>query len=647
MDDLSQSIQIEKVQIDKILPKVFRCVNCFKIPTFSIIKRDDIPYIKYSCECTLSEKSKSKIISILDFLENFSLIQLNSMICNICNHTIGEKNIENIYYCFTCKRPYCNNCINNHINEKPGHENMNINFIDDHCHIHTKEKVIGWCINCKINLCNSCCDFHKDCEIKKINDINFKKDTFDNYKKILQNISNYVFNKMKEVKKIMINKCESQEEKINIDNLYQNNFNINENLIRLAQHCINTYDLYQNKLIYPIIQNVKNSCDFNLGVKFNSQNSINDYKNYLKTIFITKFTKEESPTINLNEDQLELIMKLFNDIQEEERKKKEEEEEEKQNFNIYDEYVPIIHSEEPTETNIGKLKCIKSIHTSRNSVVASLIKLYNQRFALGKGKNIEIFNENNFQLLIVLRGHEHDVFTLSQLKDNTHRLVSGDFNSNIKFWLFNDTSYQCVGNITVQLKNYRIIKLIHLSNDKLAILTSQSIEIYEKDFPFEIKVQKISDREKEYISLLETSKKLLISSSSLGSLRLYNQEDLSIKKELKEIRCSSMNGLIEVKNDRIAIGSGGKIYVVNSITFKLEKIIVNDNIVTSLCLLYDNSLLVSEDDKSLKQYNFDTCELLGSIENANPSLTISCIQINNKYILTAHLEGCNVWEYKN
>ena len=329
MDDLSQSIQIENVQIDKILPKVFRCVNCFKIPTFSIIKRDDIPYIKYSCECTLSENSKSKIISIQDFLENFSLIQLNSMICNICNHTIGEKNIESIYYCFTCKRPYCNNCINNHINEKPGHENMNINFIDDHCHIHTKEKVIGWCINCKINLCNSCCEFHKDCEIKKINDINFKKDTFDNYKKILQNISNYVFNKMKEVKKIMINKCESQEEKINIDNLYQNNFNINENLIRLAQHCINTYDLYQNKLIYPIIQNVKNSCDFNLGVKFNSKNSINDYKNYLKTIFITKFTKEESPTINLNEDQLELIMKLLNDIQKEEKKKEEKEEEEK------------------------------------------------------------------------------------------------------------------------------------------------------------------------------------------------------------------------------------------------------------------------------------------------------------------------------
>ena len=70
-----------------------------------------------------------------------------------------------------------------------------------------------------------------------------------------------------------------------------------------------------------------------------------------------------------------------------------------------------------------------------------------------------------------------------------------------------------------------------MSTDKLVCLTSQSIEIYEKDFPFEIKVQKISDREKEYISLLETSKKLLISSSSNGSLRLYNQEDLSIKKE--------------------------------------------------------------------------------------------------------------------
>ena len=643
MSEEMPSINIDHFEIDLMTERSeFRCVNCFRIPMIKIVKEEEIPNIEYSCECTLSEKQKSKVISIKDFLDNFTQIQLKTMICNMCNHGIGSNNIINMYFCFTCKKPYCDKCITIHKNEKPGHENLDINSIDDHCLLHPNEQIVAWSINFKINLCNFCCADYRDFETIKINDEIIQEETLNNYKKDINTISTYIFTKMKMIQNNMINKCNDQIEKNEIIKLYQENFNINQNLFFLALHSINTYQLYKDKLIYPIIQNIKNSCNFNLGkIGFNQNDSINDYKNYLKTVFITNYSKNES-LIQFNKDEMDqLIQKFLN-----ETLKIGKEEETINETKLYENYVPIINDEIPTPTNIGKLKCIKSINVSKKNKISALIILHNKRFAIGKGKNIDIIDENELQILITLQGHDSNIVTLSQLKDDTHRLISGDFNNNIKLWLFNDTTYQCVGNIKDKENNFNILKLIHLSTDKLVCLTSQSIEIFEKDFPFEKNLLFISDKEKDFISLLETKKNLLISSSPKGSLRLYNQKDLTVIKELNNIYCTSMDALIEVKNDRIAIGGNKQIYVVNSNNFKLEKICITEDIVTSLSLLYDNTLLVCELDKSLKQYDFDSCALLGTIENAHYSFSISCVQINQKYIVNASFVGYNIWEYE-
>lgn len=641
MSEEMLSINIDHFEIDLMTERSeFRCVNCFRIPIIKIVKEEEIPNIKYSCECTLSEKPKSKIISIKDFLDNFTQIQLKTMICNSCNNGIGSNNIINMFFCFTCKKPYCDKCITIHKNEKPGHENLDINSIDDHCLLHPNEQIVAWCINCKINLCNFCCAYHGDFETKKINNEIIQEETLNNYKKDINTISNYIFTKMKMIQNNMINKCNDQIEKNEIIKLYQENFNINQNLLFLALHSINTYQLYKNKLIYPIIQNIKNSCNFNLGkIGFNQDGSINDYKNYLKKVFVTNYS--ENTSIQLNETEMQQLLKILD-----ETLNKNEEEEIINETKLYENYVPIINDEIPTPTNIGKLKCIKSINVSKKNKISALIILHNKRFAIGKGKNIDIIDENELQILITLQGHDSNILVLSQLKDDTHRLISGDCQNNIKLWLFNDTAYQCVGNINDIENNFLIVKLIHLSTDKLVCLTTQSIGIYEKDFPFEKNLLFISHREKDFISLLETKKNLLISSSSHGSLRLHNQEDLSVINELNNICCTSKNALIEVKNDRIAIGSFKKIYVVNSNNFKLEKICVTEDIVTSLSLLYDNTLLVCEKDKSLKQYDFDSCALLGTIENAHYSFSISCVQINQKYVVNASFVGYNIWEYE-
>ena len=147
MSEEMPSINIDHFEIDLMTERSeFRCVNCFRIPIITIVKEEEIPNIEYSCECTLSEKQKSKIISIKEFLDNFTQIQLKTMICNSCNHGIGSNNIINMYFCFTCKKPYCDKCITIHKNEKPGHENLDINSIDDHCLLHPNEQIVAWSI---------------------------------------------------------------------------------------------------------------------------------------------------------------------------------------------------------------------------------------------------------------------------------------------------------------------------------------------------------------------------------------------------------------------------------------------------------------------------------------------------------------------
>ena len=157
-----------------------------------------------------------------------------------------------------------------------------------------------------------CCADYRDFETIKINDEIIQEETLNNYKKDINTISNYIFTKMKMIQNNMINKCNDQIEKNEIIKLYQENFNINQNLFFLALHSINTYQLYKNKLIYPIIQNIKNSCNFNLGkIGFNQDGSINDYKNYLKKVFVTNYS--ENTSIQLNETEMQQLLKILDE----------------------------------------------------------------------------------------------------------------------------------------------------------------------------------------------------------------------------------------------------------------------------------------------------------------------------------------------
>ena len=109
---------------------------------------------------------------------------------------------------------------------------------------------------------------------------------------------------------------------------------------------------------------------------------------------------------------------------------------------------------------------------------------------------------------------------------------------------------------------------------------------------------------------------------------------------------SSLNGIIEIYNNRIAVGSKRKIFIINMNVFQLEFYIPVDSVVSSLYLLNDNTLLVAQNNLTLSQYDINTKKCLGVIKDASPYFILSSCQISNKFIITASFTYCIFWEFQ-
>ena len=634
-DNISQSINLNKnlfeVNNDTC---VFRCINCFQIPLITLFKENNEPKIKYICECTLSEKDKYKIISIKEFLENFNQLSLNSMMCEDCE----KENVKEMNFCLTCKKPFCDKCIQNHNKNNSGHEMINIDKLDNYCHIHKDEKIVAWCIECKVNICTFCYEYHENCEYRIIEDIKLKNDELEKYKINLSKITAYFYDRMNGTKNNMISKCNNNNDKDEINNLYQKYYEINNNLIKLSQFSILTYLLYANKYTYPIIKNIKNLCNFTLAIKFKENGTIEQFKNYLKKLFIIQSSQIEQPKKRIynEEERKKIIDDIFNNIGILNNIDMNKDE-------LYQGYSLYSHIENPTKTNISKLTCVKTIKVI-GCKINSILLLKDKNFALTIGGEINIFEPNNFKVLIVIKRHEYFIVSLVQLKDNINKLASGDIKGNIKLWIYDEQKYQCIGNI-ISTTKIQINNLIHLSDGNLLSLTLDCLEIWKTNTPYNNILKISSDKNIDFLSSLETQNNILVVGMRRGFLKFYKPDDLSLIHTLEKIYCSCYNNIIQIDKNRIAIGGVERIRIVNIEIFKLEKIIVCKSLLTSLILLKDNTLLTGENDSSLRQYDIETCSYIGEIANSCIEVPICLSQINEQFIISANVDSANFWQY--
>ena len=674
-EEIINIIELNRMLIDPIIEnKILRCQNCYKIPKIEICNNKQGPYISYSCDCISLNEIKSKTISLKNFVNNFSLISLNEMMCSFCRSCIDENNIKDMFICLTCLKLFCDQCLNHH--QKKHNNNININKFDNYCFIHN-EQFISWCINCRKNLCESCIIEHIKCKIISFNDIKLKNSDLENYKFNLKS----QFSKIIKLKYIMFKKYNTKEETKQLFNLYKKNFDDNYFLFIILSNILNTYSLYECKLNYQIIENVKNCSLLNTGTRFDENNTIEENKEYLKTYFIINFlnnkNKDEniehfpfqnntsSFSFNQNDDTFykssynnsnsnsyyynrsnnidnNSTNYIINDNNSIDNNKIED------NINNYtDNNINKIDNEKNNNNikyNISKLKKKKIIENPPKQSITYCLQLNNKRIAIANCIYIQIIDETTLKELVKIKKHKYQISTLAQLKDIKKRLVSGDVKGNIKVWIFDDRNYEC-DVIIKSVMDSTILKLIHLSNQKLASLTEKIIEIWNIDNQNEKFLEYELENNQKFSSLLETQNNILVSSSPSDNLRTYDVNTLKKKKELSEVNSSSLNGIIEIYNNRIAVGSKRKIFIINMNAFELEFYIPVDSVVSSLYLLNDNTLLVAQNNLTLSQYDINTKECLGCIKDASPYFILSSCQIS-KFIITACFTYCIFWEFQ-
>jgi hypothetical protein len=167
-------------------------------------------------------KNKHEINNILlNEYNNTQNINLNNIICNICNNNNKNMSYNNIFYkCLTCKQNICPKCKSIHNNNHKIINYDNKNYIYD---IHN-DYFISYCNECKMNLCIECKLKHN------------KNDEIINYENIYPNID-----EMKE----KLNKFKNKIDLLNKD--------INE-IIKILNIVKEDMDIYYN-INYNLINN--------------------------------------------------------------------------------------------------------------------------------------------------------------------------------------------------------------------------------------------------------------------------------------------------------------------------------------------------------------------------------------------------------
>ena len=282
------------------------CPKCYSnIPIIDYLNESFQIHVKCS-HCNFD-----KYLGINEYLKN----EKQYLKCSNCSKDIKEKNSENnecrFIFCYTCKKIFHINCINNHISSHIKYT-TNYKSIFTTCYKHTK-KFKYYCKDCQIPLCKICINDHsfhcyEDYTLLTKNKIDKIKNEIQNQEKLFLKIEKLMKDFLSNLRQDIILKKNILENYLQNENNYNSITNINNlNLylnadLKKKLETVNNEEIKDNSIkncidkilavfeYYKMIQNVDNAdkidkllkkqiCNENY-IQLISKNFINDDDNY-------------------------------------------------------------------------------------------------------------------------------------------------------------------------------------------------------------------------------------------------------------------------------------------------------------------------------------------------------------------------------
>ena len=558
----------------------YRCPFCLHIPIIKIYSEQGNCYIDVIC-CKQNNK-----IPINEFILKYLINILK------CPHI---KSFDSNNICSNCKKIFCNDCIQIHQKEFVLHRIYDSITYDSICLIHN-EKFIGYCLKCTSNLCNQCYKFHNNHNTNLFNDLIFSDEELNkmenDFIQSKKNMENIVEKKEKIInlipKQYLLLTLEKIESSINAFK------NKNNNITSVLMNLFSIYKNSKKNPNYQIIINLKINSNFNheeLKILKENHNYYNSINIFLKTLYFNSIIKNPIFSLKINS-----------------------------------------HNE------ISKMK-ISKLLTEHKSGICFLLILQDKRLSSASYDGyIIIYELSNFNPQIKIPAHFDWIISLNQLKNGF--IVSCSRDSSFKIWEIGLTTYKLITTVIGHTSCTDV--LIELSNgdyascsfDKTIKIWRANNENNEMDFKC-IKTITYNDALKKLIEI----QNCLVNNVFDHSIHFWSIGDYVEVGVIKNIDCWSTNGMVIISPIKFVVGGYKFLHIINAKTKQLEsQIFAHDDIIWSVCLLKDGSLLSGGNDKCIRQWDLVNLKVISEKKKAHENGIITILELPDGRIATGSLE---------
>lgn len=262
--------------------KAIFCPKCISIAKINIIKENEEIFICLSCEKEHKEK-----ITLDIFLNNYKKYNIKE--CPQCHHKL---NINQLLYCFSCKEIVCVKCKEKHnktMNKNNKNEHVIERYIikDRKCKIHQIKINEYYCQTCKKYQCKEC--------IKNSHINHSIVNLYLNVDKIKNKLNTFI-GKQQDVNNIELNACNKLV--LKVKNTFQHKFIYDNIVSNIKNNIMHTYELNNSNYFNSKNLNLLNKSFFNKNKYFSELPKLAKEFGF---IINNKYSREGSKSIKKSE----------------------------------------------------------------------------------------------------------------------------------------------------------------------------------------------------------------------------------------------------------------------------------------------------------------------------------------------------------
>ena len=298
------------------------------------------------------------------------------------------------------------------------------------------------------------------------------------------------------------------------------------------------------------------------------------------------------------------------------------------------------------------IKKIKEFIKNEDCIVY-LLRLRNGNLVTcSQDKEINIYEKNTFNLLLSWTGHLNSINCICELNDS--RLASCSDDKRISIWKYDIINKIYFQEIIFVAHTSFINKIISLSDNNLASCSEDNqIYIWSSKPPYNKKCALIGHK-CEVTSIIQLKNKKIISTSGNkdgGLMKVWTLDDTSDniihQESILEVFCYCMNSLVELEDNKVAVGGYKIIRIVNINRKQIEaRIQCHNCLISSITVLNNGYIVSASEDGNISIINPIFYDNLESIEFAHDMIIFSLCTLNDKTFCSSSKDGViKVWSY--